>query len=210
MPDNFRSPYAAIGFSDFWRRWHISLSQWLRDYLYISLGGNKKGAVRTFVNLVTTMFLGGLWHGASWMFVAWGLLHGFYLVIEHGLTLLFSGAVHAGSRLWKLGLSIVTFIVVSATWVFFRSHDMPTAMTMLNTMFSPKSTVSLVFAEQLPLVMLVLSGLLSWHWVTRDANLESVFTRTPQWLRVSIISGAVLGIIYSSGGVQNAFIYFQF
>ena len=91
LPDNFRAPYAAIGFSDFWRRWHISLSEWLRDYLYISLGGNRRGEFRTFVNLVITMFLGGLWHGASWMFVIWGLLHGGYLVIEHGLKKLVGG-----------------------------------------------------------------------------------------------------------------------
>ena len=76
MPDNFRFPYAAVGFSDFWRRWHISLSSWLRDYLYIPLGGNRHGAARTYVSLMTTMLLGGLWHGASWTFVAWGGLHG--------------------------------------------------------------------------------------------------------------------------------------
>ena len=82
LPDNFRVPYAAMGFSDFWRRWHISLSSWLRDYLYIPLGGNRKGNVRTWVNLFITMLLGGLWHGASWTFVFWGGLHGFYLAAE--------------------------------------------------------------------------------------------------------------------------------
>ena len=80
MPDNFRFPYAAVGFSDFWRRWHISLSTWLRDYLYIPLGGNRKGPARTYVNLMMTMLLGGLWHGASWTFVVWGGLHGLFLV----------------------------------------------------------------------------------------------------------------------------------
>ena len=80
--DNFRYPYAAIGFSDFWRRWHISLSTWLRDYLYVPLGGNRKGPGRTYVNLMLTMLLGGLWHGAAWTFVVWGGLHGLYLVVE--------------------------------------------------------------------------------------------------------------------------------
>lgn len=77
LPDNFRFPYGAIGFSDFWRRWHITLSTRLCDYLYIPLGGNRKGAARTYINLMLTMFLGGLWHGAAWTFVVWGLLHGF-------------------------------------------------------------------------------------------------------------------------------------
>jgi len=82
LPQNFKFPYAAVGFSDFWRRWHITLSAWLRDYLYIPLGGNRKDELRTHVNLMITMLLGGLWHGASWTFVAWGALHGIYLSIE--------------------------------------------------------------------------------------------------------------------------------
>src|SRR5687767_11076650 len=82
LPENFRFPYAAIGFSDFWRRWHITLSTWLRDYLYIGLGGNRKGVLRTYGNLMITMLLGGLWHGASWTFVVWGALHGTFLCVE--------------------------------------------------------------------------------------------------------------------------------
>src|SRR5690606_28869931 len=82
LPQNFRYPYAAIGFSDFWKRWHITLSAWLRDYLYIPLGGNRKGTFRTYINLMITMLLGGRWHGASWTFVVWGGLHGFYLWVE--------------------------------------------------------------------------------------------------------------------------------
>jgi len=82
LPENFLFPYAAIGFSDFWRRWHITLSSWLRDYLYIPLGGNRKGKLRTYFNLMVTMLLGGLWHGANWTFVVWGALHGFYLWVE--------------------------------------------------------------------------------------------------------------------------------
>jgi D-alanyl-lipoteichoic acid acyltransferase DltB (MBOAT superfamily) len=82
LPENFRYPYAAIGFSDFWRRWHITLSTWLRDYLYIPLGGNRQGAGRAYLNLMITMLLGGLWHGASWTFVVWGALHGLFLCVE--------------------------------------------------------------------------------------------------------------------------------
>ena len=90
MPDNFRFPYAAVGFSDFWRRWHITLSSWLRDYLYIPLGGNRHGARRTYAALMTTMLLGGLWHGANWTFVAWGGLHGLYLSVERVLRARFA------------------------------------------------------------------------------------------------------------------------
>lgn len=210
LPDNFRSPYAAIGFSDFWRRWHISLSQWLRDYLYVSLGGNRQGTMRTLVNLVVTMFLGGLWHGASWMFVIWGLLHGFYLVIEHGAKALFGGVAALQSRPARAAIGVLTFIIVSMTWVFFRAPDMQVATTLLTTMTVPTGMGSLVFAEQLPAIILVLLGLVGWHWATRNTNLELMFERLPVWARVLIISAVVISITYSGGGAQHAFIYFQF
>ena len=210
LPDNFRSPYAAIGFSDFWRRWHISLSQWLRDYLYVSLGGNRRGEVRTLVNLIVTMFLGGLWHGASWMFVIWGLLHGFYLVVEHGARTLFSGIAAFGSRPARAVLGILTFIIVSMTWVFFRAADMDSATTLLTTMTVPTGMGSLVFAEQLPVILFVLLGLVGWHWASRNSSLEPMFERLPLWARTLVISTVVVSIIYSGGGVQHAFIYFQF
>lgn len=210
LPDNFRSPYAAIGFSDFWRRWHISLSQWLRDYLYVSLGGNRRGEVRTLVNLVVTMFLGGLWHGASWMFVIWGLLHGFYLVVEHGARTLFSGIAAFGSRPARAVLGLLTFVIVSMTWVFFRAADMDSATTLLTTMTVPTGMGSLVFAEQLPLMLFVLLGLVAWHWASRNSSLEPMFERLPLWARTLVISTVVVSIIYSGGGVQHAFIYFQF
>jgi len=210
LPDNFRSPYAAIGFSDFWRRWHISLSQWLRDYLYISLGGNRKGEVRTFVNLVVTMFLGGLWHGASWMFVIWGLLHGFYLVVEHAARTLFGGIAAFDSRVARVAFGFLTFIIVSMTWVFFRAADMGTAMTLLTTMTVPTGMGSLVFAEQLPAIVFVLLGLVGWHWASRNSSLELMFERLPLWARMLVISTVVVSIIYSGGGAQHAFIYFQF
>jgi alginate O-acetyltransferase complex protein AlgI len=210
LPDNFRSPYAAIGFSDFWRRWHISLSQWLRDYLYVSLGGNRKGEVRTIVNLVITMFLGGLWHGASWMFVIWGSLHGIYLVVEHGARSLFGGIAVFGSRPARAAFGVLTFVIVSMTWVFFRAADMDTATSLLTTMTVPTGMGSLVFVEQLPVIFFVLLGLVIWHWVSRDSNLEIMFEGLPLWARVIVISTVVVSIIYSGGGAQHAFIYFQF
>ena len=137
LPWNFHSPYSALGFSDFWRRWHISLSSWLRDYLYISLGGNRKGAFRTYVNLMITMFLGGLWHGASWQFVIWGVCHGTYLIVEHGLK-----KVVRIPKAWinqaRLLLALITFFIVSLTWLPFRARSMDQVNTLLSTLFNFK------------------------------------------------------------------------
>ena len=124
LNDNFHYPYAAIGFSDFWRRWHMSLSSWLRDYLYISLGGSRKGNLRTYVNLTITMLLGGLWHGASWRFVAWGGVHGLFLMIERFLKTHLGGRVPITSRLVQIALALLTFLVVSMTWVFFPGDQL--------------------------------------------------------------------------------------
>src|SRR6187200_2500038 len=119
LPQNFRFPYAAIGFTDFWRRWHITLSSWLRDYLYIPLGGNRKGTGRTYVNLMGTMLLGGLWHGAAWTFVVWGGLHGTYLAVERWLRSRFAGWTPGPLAL--VGLGLLTYVLVNITWVFFRA-----------------------------------------------------------------------------------------
>lgn len=138
LPFNFDSPYKAVSISDFWRRWHISLSTFLRDYLYIPLGGNKRGPTRRYVNLAATMVLGGLWHGASWSFVIWGALHGLYLMVNHGFralvarfrwhecidrSLAFTGAS------WAL-----TFVAVVVAWVFFRAHTLEGAMLVVGSM----------------------------------------------------------------------------
>src|SRR5213075_2689673 len=135
LKDNFRFPYAAIGFSDFWRRWHISLSTFLRDYLYIPLGGNQVRPVRAATNLVIVMFLGGLWHGAAWTFVVWGLLHGFYLVIEHASRALIGERAWTANFAVKLLLGLITYGAVCLAWVFFRASDFTIATRMLRGMF---------------------------------------------------------------------------
>jgi alginate O-acetyltransferase complex protein AlgI len=136
LPINFNSPYKAESISDFWRRWHMTLSRFLRDYLYISLGGNRRGRVRRNVNLLTTMVLGGLWHGAGWTFVVWGGLHGLYLVINHSWSAVRArlvGARPAGraERLINWGL---TFTAVVFAWVFFRADDLPSAVEFCKAM----------------------------------------------------------------------------
>ncbi|MCB0397204.1 MAG: MBOAT family protein [Flavobacteriales bacterium] len=139
---NFEQPYLSRNITEFWRRWHISLSSWLRDYLYISLGGNRKGAVRTYVNLMLTMLLGGLWHGASWNFVVWGGLHGLYLVIHK----LFTGDRRiAAENKWPFGIKdwmnvIFTNVLVLFAWIFFRSTSWETTRILFSRIWHWESS----------------------------------------------------------------------
>ena len=129
FPKNFDSPYRSASVTEFWRRWHISLSSWLRDYLYVPLGGSRRGPRRTFVNLLLVMLLGGLWHGAAWTFVIWGGLHGTLLALERARG---KRALYAGlPRPVRVG---ATFVLVSIGWVFFRAADLGEAMHYLQTM----------------------------------------------------------------------------
>jgi D-alanyl-lipoteichoic acid acyltransferase DltB (MBOAT superfamily) len=134
MPLNFNSPYKARSIIDFWRRWHMSLSRFLRDYLYIRLGGNRKGVARRYTNLMVTMLLGGLWHGAGWTFVIWGGLHGLYLLVNHAWIRVTKGQSWADSRpmLWVYHLA--TFVAVLIGWVFFRAKSFTVAVSVLKGM----------------------------------------------------------------------------
>lgn len=139
LPLNFNSPYKAVNIIEFWRRWHMTLSRFLRDYLYISMGGNKKGETRRYTHLMLTMLLGGLWHGAGWTFVIWGGLHGFYLMVNHAWQVLRRRLGHdlKSSTWWSRGLStLLTFIAVVIGWVYFRSDSLETAHRMLWSMSS--------------------------------------------------------------------------
>jgi len=209
LPDNFRFPYAAIGFSDFWRRWHISLSSWLRDYLYISLGGNRYGSIKTYTNIMVTMLIGGLWHGASWTFVIWGGLHGIYLVIERGMRRLFSDqAIIINFRYTRILLALFTFLCVTITWVFFRAEDLNTALSILSSMFSHTETV-VYMADEIITVLLIMPGLFALHWYLRDSYIEHVAALLPWWL-VSVFFTTIIIILAVNPGENRAFIYFQF
>ena len=208
MPDNFRFPYAAIGFSDFWRRWHITLSAWLRDYLYIPLGGNRHGQARTYLALMATMLLGGLWHGASWTFVVWGGLHGIYLAGERALRDRFAGY---RPRPWMLFVfALLTYALVNITWVFFRAHEFGKAWTMLAGMFGAHATAApIVPTSGLVLTTLIVAGLVAAHWWMRERTLETALARTP----ASVLStgwALMLFAVVITQGSGNAFIYFQF
>jgi D-alanyl-lipoteichoic acid acyltransferase DltB (MBOAT superfamily) len=211
IQDNFKFPYAAIGFSDFWRRWHISLSSWLRDYLYISLGGNRQGPGRTQVNLMITMLLGGLWHGASWTFVAWGGLHGLYLVLERWCQRLF-GAWGIWQQ-WpaRIALGLLTYVAVVITWVFFRAQDFTAAGYMLGHMFALPlgPTWKAVKGNEVAMVLGITVVMLAIHGLLRNRSVEWVADRTPWWVR-SLVLGGMLVAIATMAGDDRAFIYFQF
>jgi alginate O-acetyltransferase complex protein AlgI len=208
MPDNFRFPYAAIGFSDFWRRWHITLSSWLRDYLYIPLGGNRHGAARTYLALMATMLLGGLWHGASWTFVVWGGLHGVYLSGERLLRARFAGYRPGPGMLVALGL--LTYVLINVTWVFFRAHSFGKAWSVLRGM-AGGNAAALPILPTMYLVMtaLIVGGLVLAHWLMRERTLESMLQRAPA-VSLSAALGVMLFTIVIAQGAGNAFIYFQF
>jgi len=206
LPDNFRFPYAAIGFSDFWRRWHITLSTWLRDYVYIALGGNRKGTTRTSINLMLTMLIGGLWHGASWTFVVWGGLHGAYLAGER-----LARRLVKPSPLWttiyaRAFLILLTFTLVCFAWVFFRATSFDQAFRLCRAMLGdgPGATHGAFAWALLPV-----GALIAAHVAMRDTTLEMVAARAAWPLRAAVLTVLVLALVLFPG-VDRAFIYFQF
>jgi alginate O-acetyltransferase complex protein AlgI len=164
LPINFNSPYKALSIQDFWRRWHITLSRWLRDYVYIPLGGNRHGNWRTHINLLLTFLLGGLWHGAGWTFILWGALHGSALIIHRLWQAL-------GLRLWRWAAWALTFLFINMTWVFFRAEDVDKALTMLRRMADIQDLrLSFQFLDLLAALHVPL-----YHWFTPMATPPQVF-----------------------------------
>lgn len=210
FPDNFRHPYAARGFSDFWRRWHISLSTWLRDYLYVPLGGNRGSRWTMQRNLLLTMLIGGLWHGASWMFVLWGGLHGVYLVIERLLHEWFGDNQclrRGGVR--DVLLSLGTFLIVTLTWIPFRASDWSVFSQVLSGLFRWDSPMQL----ELIMVLVSLTAIVAtvrWHFALRDRSLEAEFGRWGTLAQTGVVAICLIGVFLCSGGDERAFIYFQF
>jgi alginate O-acetyltransferase complex protein AlgI len=232
LPDNFLYPYAAIGFSDFWRRWHITLSAWLRDYLYIPLGGNRNGKFRTYINLMITMLLGGLWHGANWTFVVWGALHGFYLWLEKLLQDFKKTRLKAGTEIIQKPamaiqgfmappflkkvqssnflLALLTFFMINVTWVFFRSPDFASAWRMLTSMFSHvKNGAVLLPTLSIIKVSVIMVALVIFHWMMRNTRVLIVANKMPWWL-LGLIWSAMLLLLILSQESSSSFIYFQF
>ncbi|MFN4253948.1 MAG: MBOAT family O-acyltransferase [Saprospiraceae bacterium] len=215
LPQNFNYPYAAIGFSDFWRRWHITLSAWLRDYLYIPLGGNRRGELRTYFALMVTMLLGGLWHGANWTFVAWGGLHGLYLWVERFFrerrkTTAPTDEPASNSAVVGLFYALLTFMLVNITWVFFRAGTFGQAGAMLQSMFGlmPEGKAQLTTLALLK-VAVIIPAMLVFHWLMRDTSVLKVAYRLPAWA-LGLVWSAMLLLLFWVQESSSSFIYFQF
>lgn len=229
LPFNFNSPYQAVNISDFWRRWHMTLSRFLRDYLYIPLGGNRKGPVRQNINLLVTMLLGGLWHGASWSFVFWGCLHGSFLVVNHAFQTLvkkhFKG-VNTNYLLVFLGW-LLTFLLVVVAWVFFRATSFSGAIRILESMGKPELAYSfntihpLLWNQglhpEIGLLFCILLGATAFFLPNSNRIGDFILQRCKQQiaLRPVIIGmtctfGTLLIIINSLRASTSAFIYFNF
>jgi alginate O-acetyltransferase complex protein AlgI len=202
FPENFRRPYLSASITEFWRRWHMTLSRWLRDYIYISLGGNRDGNIRTYANLMATMLLGGLWHGASWNFVIWGGYHGSALAIERMVW-----GREEKKGLIRIPLTVLTFAVACIGWVFFRAKTLGIALFVIGQMFSPQAGKSLLSALDFKLALAALLVALAEEY-------GSVLTRlaeSPLWVRTAATVVALLAIeLFTATDRSIPFVYFQF
>ncbi|MRX06442.1 MBOAT family protein [Pseudoduganella sp. FT25W] len=223
LPLNFNSPYKAVNISEFWRRWHMTLSRFLRDYLYVPLGGNRHGSVSRYRNLMATMLLGGLWHGAGWTFVAWGALHGVYLVIHHGWQALSGWST---PRWWGRWL---TLLAVMVAWVLFRAPDMATAgdvlrgLAGLNGVSLPRGMAPLgalgwhpafdgirwidVSGPALPALLLAMA--LALYAPNTQEWFDGSMRWTPALWRSALMATVFLGCLFNMNRVSE-FLYFQF
>jgi alginate O-acetyltransferase complex protein AlgI len=227
LPFNFNSPYKAGDISEFWRRWHISLSSFLRDYLYIALGGNRHGEIRRYLNLAATMVLGGLWHGASWTFVAWGALHGLYLMVHHGFRAAIGKRRHqalASLPAWRMAAGAMTLLAVVVAWVLFRAGTFAGAMQVLRGMAglngSADPTPLFWNAGLSPAVGALWCGVLGAVALLAP-NSNTAGTVILAWCRTravgrAVLAGAVLALILllmvvnATRSSVSAFIYFNF
>lgn len=211
LPPNFRTPYKSGSITEFWKRWHISLSTWLRDYLYISLGGNRNGKFKTYINLFLTMLLGGLWHGASWKFVFWGMLHGTALAIER----IFKDFVKLPKNVFVRSIQVfLTFHFVVFCWLFFRAKDFSTAFQIAenisNLSFDLEKWQNIILGYQNVFILLAIGFV--WHFLPTKAIefLQKIFNATPMFGK-AIILGFVFWLVYATASAgPQPFIYFQF
>jgi len=212
LPENFRWPYGAIGFSDFWRRWHISLSSWLRDYLYIPLGGSRGSDKSHYANLMTTMLVGGLWHGASWTFVAWGALHGVLLVAETWLKRRWIGTQTIWQRpRTKALIGFLTFVAICFTWVLFRANSFSQAGVFFWAMLGADGYGTRIHLSSfdLSITVCIMGIICAIHAGLRDVRLAEAASRLEPWLYSTILAAMLVGIALV-GSDDRAFIYFQF
>jgi D-alanyl-lipoteichoic acid acyltransferase DltB (MBOAT superfamily) len=206
LPVNFRQPYLARNLSDFWTRWHVSLSSFIRDYIYIPMGGNRLGWFRTQLNVLTGMLISGLWHGANWTFVVWGLLHGLGVVVQNM-------AKRCGMPVWpRWAAQILTFIFVSVAWVFFRADSLPQALQMLQGLWS--SPVGFWLPDQMPWwgllgISALVLGLSPWALGLQRLCVASLARLGPWWSGV-VLALLLFAVLYGAPEGVPSFIYYRF
>ena len=214
FPINFNSPYKSDSVTDFWHRWHISLSTWLRDYLYISLGGNRRGKIRTYINLILTMLLGGLWHGASWNFIVWGGLHGAALAVHKYLRSLLKRPKHyhsAGVR--RFFAVVLTFHFVCFCWIFFRNTTFEGSLTMIRqifTSFHPELFGKLVGGYWKVFMLMAVGYLLHWCPDSWQNACSRGMIRLPLLGQAVVLIALIYLVIQVKSSDIQPFIYFQF
>jgi D-alanyl-lipoteichoic acid acyltransferase DltB (MBOAT superfamily) len=212
LPKNFNSPYKATNVGNFWKRWHISLSSWLKDYLYIPLGGNRKGRVMTDVNLMITMLLGGLWHGASWQFMVWGGLNGLGIVVYKLWKKIspYEKSNHPVVRFWKI---FNTFLFITFTRIWFRSESMEKANQLIRQVareFNASVIPDVLWSYRLVFAVMALGYFTHWVPEKWKLGLLNAFTRIPLWAKV-VVTVVMIFVIYQSFSAElQPFIYFQF
>jgi D-alanyl-lipoteichoic acid acyltransferase DltB (MBOAT superfamily) len=215
IPANFNKPYFAVSPADFWRRWHISLSTWLRDYLYIPLGGNRKGNSRTYVNLITVMFLGGMWHGASWNFVIWGLMHGAYLVVQKLITNKFPSLKNNGflkTRTGKIISILATQYLIFMTWLAFRVQDIDALSYVLYKYviwdFATNATLEIISHNKLPMILII--GFFILNYISYKRNIVKLLSEIKIVYWTGILFGVIILILLFYDLSPEEFIYFRF
>ena len=213
LPPNFNSPYQAHNITDFWRRWHISLSSWLRDYLYIPLGGNRKGSILMNISLMITMLLGGLWHGANMRFIVWGALHGVALMFHKGWRYFFPSNKMSKKILPSFFGTLLTFHFVTFCWIFFRSPDIPAAFAMINRIFAAtpfSMIVEMIMGYHFVFGIMLLGFLMHWCPAQWKEYLRGWYVlRRPVWK--AIMAAVLFFVIYQmKSATIQPFIYFQF
>lgn len=211
IPPNFYTPYKSKSVTEFWRRWHISLSSWLRDYLYISLGGNRAGKVRTYINLIITMLIGGFWHGASWTFVLWGALHGVFLAIERFFKQYIKLPDNFVIRFIRI---VFTFHFVAFCWIFFRAEDFESALTVITNIgkmtFTPDAWLAVIKGYQNVFILIAIGFVMHFLPEKLVNKIKEYYTMTPLLLKAAILA-LVFWLVYATASSDTQpFIYFQF
>jgi alginate O-acetyltransferase complex protein AlgI len=206
---NFNRPYAAASITDFWKRWHISLSTWLRDYLYISLGGNRKGNLFTYRNLLLTMLLGGLWHGASLNFVIWGGLHGLYLIFERALgRTAFGGTLRGIPKPLRI---LATFHLVCLAWIFFRCATLHDSMYVLGRLWELAAHPAAArLSEVNRFAWILILGWVIFEWAEARFDIPRLYARAHWSIRFGALYAVLLFVVLLAQTNPKAFIYFQF